>query len=187
METHKIQQRIQKILSEKRYLHSLGVAEEAQRLAVHYGAAEEKAYLAGLLHDCAKEIPEEQALAMLNKYGVQIDEIVKRTPRLLHGPLGACISQVEFEITDPEILDAIRFHTTGKANMNLLTKIIYIADYIEPNRRFEGVEELRVLAYDSIDRAIIAGIDYTIEDLIQSGLALHPDTIHARNYLLLCK
>lgn len=187
MEVRKIQQRIQSTLSEKRFLHSLGVAEEAQKLALHYGASEEKAYLAGLLHDCAKEIPAEQALTMLDKYGIVVDEITKRTPRLLHGSLGACFSQAEFEITDPEILDAVRFHTTGKANMNLLTKIIYIADYIEPNRRFDGVEELRVLAYESIDSAIIRGIDYTITDLIQSGLALHPDTIHARNYLLLSK
>ncbi len=187
MEVRKIQQQIQSMLSEKRYLHSLGVAEEAQRLAQHYGATEEKAYLAGLLHDCAKEIPAEQALTMLEKYGIAVDEIIKRTPRLLHGPLGACLSQAQFEVTDPEVLDAVRFHTTGKANMNLLTKIIYIADYIEPNRRFEGVEELRVLAYDSIERAIVVGIDYTIGDLIQSGLAIHPDTVHARNYLLLSK
>lgn len=187
MDLRKIQQQIQARLSEKRYLHSLGVAEEAARLAKHYGASEEKAYLAGILHDCAKEIPAEQAIVMLEKYGITLDEIVKRTSKLLHGPLGSCVSQAEFQITDPEILDAVRFHTTGKANMNLLTKIIYIADYIEPNRRFDGVEELRRLAYDSIDDAIIQGIGYTIEDLIHAGTALHPDTIHARNYLLFSK
>lgn len=181
-----IKQKLQQILSERRYRHSLGVADEAKKLALHYGADTEKAYLAGLVHDCAKEIPPARMQElMIHRYGVPVDAQMAHMPRLLHGPLGACVAQSEFEIYDPEILDAIRFHTTGKAGMQLLTKIIYIADYIEPNRDFEGVEALRQLAYQDIDSAILKGVDFTICDLVERGLILHIDTVHARNDLIL--
>ena len=119
------------------------------------------------------------------KYGVSVDSMSKLTPKILHGVLGACEAQSKFGIYDPEILDAVKYHTTGKGNMSMLAKIIYIADYIEPNRDFDGVRELRSLAYRDIDEAIIKGIDDTIKDLIKRGLLLHPDTIHARNDLII--
>lgn len=177
---------LQERLSSKRYQHSLGVAEEAVRLAKHYGADEEKAYLAGLVHDCAKEIPGEKTVTLLReKYGVTPDAIALRTPKILHGALGACIAQSEFHIDDPEILDAIRYHTTGKANMSLLSKIIYIADYIEPGRNYPDVDKLRKMTYEDIDRAMLFGIDFTIGKLIETGIVIHPDTLHCRNDLLI--
>lgn len=188
IELEKIKKDLEEVLSEKRYNHSLGVADEAVRLAEHYGADRDKAYVAGLVHDCAKEIENAKAKAMLTeKYGLTIDPIAMCTHKLLHGPLGACIAQKEFEIYDAEILDAIKYHTTAKANMSLLTKIIYIADYIEPNRDFDGVEELRTIAYEDIDKAILVGIDFTLDELLARGNMFHPDTVHARNWLLLHK
>ena len=188
METEKICRYLQSVLSEKRYRHSLGVAEEGKRLAQYYGASPEKAYLAGLVHDCAKEIDFGQAAELLRKrYGITPDSISVQQPKLLHGPLGACVAQSEFEIYDPEILDAIRYHTTGKANMSLLAKIIYIADYIEPNREFDGVDQLRSTAYSDIDQAIIDGLDFTICDLIKKHFTIHPDTVHCRNDLLMAR
>lgn len=173
-------------LSEKRYKHSLGVADEAVKLAAHYYADKDKAYLAGLVHDAAKETKNAEAKSLLkDRYGLTLDPITENTHKLLHGPLGACIAQSEFGINDPEILDAVKYHTTAKANMGLLTKIIYIADYIEPNRDFDGVEELRALAYEDIDKAILLGIDFTIGELLERGSMFHPDTVHARNYILL--
>ena len=175
-------------LSEKRYKHSLGVADEAVLLAERYGAEKLKAYIAGLVHDVAKEIGNAEAKMLLKgKYNVELDAVEEKTHKLLHGPLGACMAQDIFDIDDVEILDAVRYHTTGKANMSVLTKVLYIADYVEPNRTFEGVDDLRHLAYEDIDKAIMVGINWTFEELMEKNSMFHPDTVHARNYLLLEK
>ncbi|MEE1013006.1 MAG: bis(5'-nucleosyl)-tetraphosphatase (symmetrical) YqeK [Clostridia bacterium] len=181
-----IKSELQERLSPKRYRHSLGVAEEARHLAERYGVDRDKAYLAGLVHDCAKEVPPLEATNLLrSRYSALPDAVMVQMPGLLHGPLGACIAQSDFGIYDPEILDAIRYHTTGKANMSLFAKIIYIADYIEPNRDYPDVDVLRKLTYEDIDRAILYGIDYTIGKLLQDGKVIHPDTVHCRNDLLI--
>ncbi len=186
LELEKIKGMLAQSLSERRLRHSYGVAEEAVRLAEHYGADREKAYIAGLVHDCAKEIAPEESIRLLREeYSVMPDAMSLQMPRLLHGALGACIAQSRFGIYNPEILDAIRYHTTGKANMSLLSKIIYIADYIEPNRDYQDVDMLREMTYHAIDEAMIFGIDYTIRDLLEKGKTVHPDTVHCRNDLLL--
>ena len=113
--------------------------------------------------------------------------VMMKTHKLLHGPLRACMIQDLFDINDIEIIDAVKYHTTAKASMNLLTKIIYIADYIEPNRDFEGVDKLRKIAYEDIDEAIMVGVDWTISELIEKNSMFHPDTLHARNFLLFQK
>ena len=188
MEESKIKKYLENALSEKRFKHSLGVAEEAERLADKYGADKKKAYLAGLVHDVAKEIDTDSARNMLkDRFGIRVDPVTYNVPKLLHAPLGACLAQTEFGIFDAEILDAVKYHTTAKADMSLLTKIIYMADYIEPNRDFEGVEELRKQTYQDLDEAIITGLDYTISELLSDGKMFHPDTVHARNYLILQK
>lgn len=186
MELREIQHQLETTLSEKRYIHSLNVAQEAVKLAGQYGGNADKAYLAGLLHDCAKEIAYEKALQLLEKYGIVVDAFLLKRGKLLHGPLGACMAQSNFGISDPEILDAIWYHTTAKANMGLLTKIIYIADFVEPGRTFEGVQELRTAVYQQgLDAGILLGLDQTIIRLVRMGQAIHPDTVHARNYLLM--
>ncbi len=185
LDIESVKARLKENLSEKRYTHSLGVADEAVKLAERYGADTDKAYVAGLLHDYMKEFPPEKMADELKKYGVSVSEVASSAPKTLHGALGACVVREKFGIDDEEIYDAIFFHTTGKADMGILTKIIYIADYIEPNRSFDGVERLRKLAYEDIDKAIVLGIDETILDLIKRGLAVEPNTINARNYILL--
>ena len=182
----KINGTLAQTLSERRYHHSLGVAEMAVKLAKHYGADEEKAYLAGLVHDCAKEIPAEEAIGLLREnYRITPDAMSLQMPRLLHGVLGACIAQSRFGIYDPEVLDAIRYHTTGKARMGLLSKIIYIADYIEPNRAYRDVEYLRDLTFQNLEEAMLFAVDFTVRDLVDKGRTIHPDTIHLRNDLLI--
>ena len=161
--------RVKTMLSEKRYAHTLGVAEAARSLALHYGADPERAEVAAILHDCAKELPD------------------ARESKLLHAPLGASIAEKEFGVTDRDVLDAVRYHTTAKADMGLLTKIIYIADYIEPNRDYDGVSIMRELAYSDLDKAILMGLDFTISDLLAQGKTIHTDAVEARNYLILAK
>ena len=171
-------------LTEYRYKHTLGVAETAKSLAENYGANPDKAYLAGLLHDCAKELSLEQMLKLAEKHNVEIDDLAKSSTALLHGICGAYLARDLYNIDD-EIFDAIRFHTTGKADMSLLEKIIYIADYIEPNRNFDGVKEVRELAFSDIDEAIIISCGRVIVHTVNKGGVVHPNTVEARNYLLL--
>ncbi len=188
LELEKINGALAQGLSERRYHHSLGVAEMAVKLAKRYGENEEKAYLAGLVHDCAKEIPAEEAIKILQEnYRITPDAMSLQMPRLLHGVLGACVAQSRFGIYDPEILDAIRYHTTGKAKMGMLSKIIYIADYIEPNRAYRDVEYLRELTFQNLEEAMLFAVDFTIRDLVEKGKTIHPDTIHLRNDLLIQK
>lgn len=170
-------------LSEKRFLHSVGVAQTAQKLAGIYSADIEKAYLAGLIHDCFKEKALQEMLDVIGRNNGIVDDIAKKSPALLHGVAGAYFAKENFT-PDEDIFDAIYFHTFGKANMNLLTKIVFIADYIEPNRNFYGVEEVRNLAFTDINKAIIKACGNVIIHTVNKGLVIHPNTVEARNYLL---
>jgi len=180
-----IREKVKQLLPEERFLHTQAVADTAVELAEHYGVDAEKAKLAGVLHDCAKGYTKDQAIEVFKKFGLVIDDISLNNPKLLHGPVGACMAQYELGIVDPQILDAIWFHTTAKSNMNMLTKIIYIADFIEPHRTFEGVDALRQLAYEDINSAIIVALGSVINKIIGIGGLVHPDSIHARNFLIM--
>ena len=170
-------------LSEKRYMHSLNVADEAVRLAKKYGADTEKAYLAGVAHDMVKELHRDLLEEKLIKYNRR-DLLDEYPYPLLHGPAAAVILQNEFFVTDTEILESVHYHTTGKENMNLLTKIIYLADFIEPGRKFQGVEKVREAVERSLDEAIIISSGMVIIHTVRKGKSVHIDTINARNYLL---
>ncbi|MBQ2932885.1 MAG: bis(5'-nucleosyl)-tetraphosphatase (symmetrical) YqeK [Clostridia bacterium] len=171
-------------LSEKRFLHTMGVAETAKDLATRWGVEPSKAYIAGLVHDCAKEVPFVKTIELLEKSGVALSLIEKSTPGILHAPLGAILAKEIFGIDDEEILCAVKFHTTGRENMSGLEKIIYIADFIEPNRRYSESAEVRELAKTDIDKAALKETDMVIKFNIAKGKMLHPETIHTRNYLL---
>ncbi len=178
-----IREYIENNLSLKRYRHSVSVAEEAKKLAEKYNTSVEKAYFAGLAHDMAKEIEKEEVLKLLKSFGRE--DLSERYPySLIHGPVSALILKNDFLVDDEEILDAVWYHTTGKENMSLLTKIIYIADFIEPNRMFEGVDDVRKLAYCNIDKAIVEGAGIVICNTVSRDLPLDVDTVLARNYLL---
>ncbi len=172
-------------LSQKRYKHSLNVMDTARKLAVNYGLDENKAALAGLIHDCARDIRGNDIFLMCDKFNVEVSNVCKIQPELLHGPLGAKLAQAEYGITDESILNAVRWHTTGHENMDLMAKVIYIADYIEPGRSFPGIEEARQLAFKNIDSAMIFSLDRTIRFVISRGSLVHLDTINARNAILI--
>ena len=180
----RMKDKLKKTLSEKRYKHSLGVCDEAVKLAELYGTDEEKAYSAGLLHDCAKGYYTDKQIELCGKYGITLDKITLSCKAVIHAPLGAAVAKDEYGINDEEILEAIRCHTVAKENMSLLDKIIYIADMIEPMRDFHGVDKLRKAAYEDIDKAFIMGLKQSIVFNAEKNKIIHPDTISAWNYML---
>ena len=167
----------------KRIPHIMGTEEEAVRLAKRWGVDETTARRAAILHDCTKYLELDEQLALCRKYGVELDELEQRAVKLLHSKTGACIAKHIFG-EDEQVYQAIFWHTTGKADMSLLEKVIYLADYIEPTRDFDGVELLQALAYEDIDKALLMGMNMTIEEMEQRGSPVHRNTRAARDWLL---
>lgn len=172
-------------LSASRFKHSVGVMDTAGKLAKFFNANIEKSKLAGLVHDCAREIHPREQLKIAENFGILLDEIERLETVLIHGPLGAFIAKKDFKIKDEEILRAIKIHTTGDKNMTLLDKIIFIADYIEPSRNFPGVDIIRKQVCEDLDKAILTAIDSTISYVMDKGSLLHPKTVKARNFILI--
>jgi predicted HD superfamily hydrolase involved in NAD metabolism len=177
----KMRENLKLTLSRGRFRHSEEVMNEAIRLAEFYKVNIEKARIAGLLHDCARDAGKDEIYKVLEKYNVVLDDIQKKTPVLLHSILGSFYAKEYYGVEDKEILDAIYWHTTGRAGMTMLEKIIFVADYIESGRNFEGVEEARKQAYKDIERCIVICCDLTIRYILQKGKLLHPYIIETRN------
>ena len=169
-------------LNYKRIPHVLGTEQEAIRLAERYGADVEKARVAALLHDSTKKLDLPAQLALCQHYGIQLDEMEQWALKLLHSKTGAAIARDVFGVDD-EIYHAIWYHTTGHANMTLLEKIIYIADYIEPSRDFPGVDRLRKVCYESLDAGVLLGLEMTVEEMTAMGNPVHRATLEARDFL----
>lgn len=166
----------------KRIAHVQGTEQEAARLARRWGADEESARRAAILHDCTKYLDMDEQLQLCAKYGIVLDELEQQAVKLLHSKTGACIARDIYGVDDA-IYEAIFWHTTGKADMTLLEKILYIADYMEPNRDFPGVERLRELAYQDLDAAVCLGCEMSIQEMKERGLPVHPNTVKARDWL----
>lgn len=175
---------LKKILKPDRYSHTLYTAKEAVKLASIYNVNEEKAYLSALLHDCAKNLSNEELYKIVEEENMVLDDIMKKSPALVHGLAGSILAQKKYGIKDEEIINAIRYHTTGKENMNMLEKIIFLSDATEESRRYEGVEEIRKISYIDINKAIVLSLDRVINFVILRGNLLHLDTVKARNYLI---
>jgi nicotinate-nucleotide adenylyltransferase len=166
------------MLTPNRIAHVKGCEEEAERLAIRWGADVESAREAGILHDVTKKEDLAAHLALCDKYGLELDDDERGEVKLLHSKTGAAIAKYEFGCSD-EIFGAIYWHTTGRENMTLLEKIIYMADYIEPNRGFDGVEELRKKAYENLDEALKMGFEMSISDMEERGITPHGNTMKA--------
>jgi len=182
-----IKQMIDKLktkLSDKKFVHSLNVMNMSATLAKKYGQDVEKAKIAGLLHDCAKDMSADELLDVCYKFNIHVDDGRKACPKLLHAQVGAKLAQIEYEVDDAGIIDAISKHTTGDASMNLTDKIIFMADYAEIDRNFEGVEGIRNLCFKDIDTALLMALDNTIRYVLAKGTLLHIDTVNARNGIL---
>lgn len=172
-------------LKPKRFEHSLSVRDTAVELARHYNFDVEKASLGGLVHDCAKDKNVEELMKIACESGFDIGEVCMDSPKLLHGLAGAVIARQLMGIEDKDIFNAVCYHTTGRKSMSSLEKLIYIADYVEPLREFPGVDEMRKMVYEDLDKTMIFAFDSTIKYVIDKGQMIHPDSIQGRNHLIL--
>lgn len=179
----KIRRKLIAELDKERYEHTLGVMYTAASMAMCHGADVEQALLAGLLHDCAKCIPGENKIKMCEKYHLNVSEVERENPSLLHAKLGAFLAAKKYHIEDKEIVNAIASHTTGHPHMTLLEKIIYIADYIEPGRpELANMEEVRHLAFRNIDECLYRILEDSLEYLNRLSKPIDPMTEKTYNY-----
>ncbi len=169
-------------LNHRRIPHVLGTEQEAIHLAERWGADVDKARRAALLHDCTKKLNLSEQLALAERFQIPLDEMERREIKLLHAKTGAGIAEAVFG-TDEEITGAIRWHTTGRGDMTLLEKVIYLADYIEPNRDFPGVTDLRRKCYEDLDAALLLGLEMTVREMEAREAPIHPKTLEARDAL----
>lgn len=175
-------------LDKNRYDHTIAVSYTAICLAMKYEVSLDKAELAGLLHDCAKCIPDDKKLKQCIKHNISITEIEKKQPYLLHTKLGAFIAMKKYGIDDKEIINAILKHTTGSPDMTMLEKIIFVADYIEPNRdKASNLAEIRKVAFEDIDQAVYMIMRDTIAYLETRNIVIDPQTIKAYEFYKLYK
>ena len=169
-------------LKPKRMPHVLGTEQEAVRLARQYGADVTKAQIAALLHDCTKKLNRDEQLALCAHYGIVPDPLERQTLKLLHAKTGAAVARDLFGVDD-DIYNAIYWHTTGKADMTVLEKVIYMADYVEPNRVFDGVDDLRDAVHTDLDMGLLMGLQDSIEEMTERGNPVHYRTVEAKEYL----
>lgn len=174
-------------MSEYRYTHSVNVSKEAKRLAKIYGADVEKAEIAGILHDITKETPKEEQLQIIRDSGIILDNVQLNAPKLWHGISGSVYVRDKLGVDDEDILNAIRYHTTGRANMSLLEKIIFVADFTSEERTYSGVSTMRKKTKKSLEEAMLYGFKFTFTDLTKRELAIHPDELACYNQIVLQK
>lgn len=178
---------IKERLSSKRYEHSKNVAKEAVRLAKKYGADVHKAEIAGILHDITKEAPEEEQANVMKKVGIELTELEKSSPKLWHAISGSAYIKSVLGIEDEDIINAVRYHTTGRAGMSLLEKVIFIADFTSEERDYDGVDKMRKAADKGLEEAMIEGMSFTITDLAERKLTIAPDTFAGYNEVAFVK
>lgn len=185
MEFERYRKAILEKLSPQRYQHSLQVVDTALKMAQNLQLNTEQVYLAALLHDYAKDMAGELLLAIAREKGLLTCHVEEVQPDLLHGSVGAWLCEYELGIQDPEVLHAIRYHTTGNVQMSSLEVIIYLADLIEPGRNYEGVKELRDICQQDLEAGLLFAFDATLKYVLKRKMLIHPQTVEARNWLLL--
>ncbi len=184
MNENEIRSRLAQLLDSERFTHSLAVQKVAQALARAHHADEQKAGLAGLLHDCARHLKGPELLKKAEQLGFPIHPVEREEPKLLHARLSAYEAEKDYGIKDPEILQAIARHTVGAEDMSKLDKIIFLADHIEPARNYRWARDLRERAFENLDRAVAEGTTAILEYLLERGLPIYPGTVLTRNYYL---
>lgn len=183
MQIQKITEDIRDKLKGSRYMHTMGVMYTAASLAMKYDADPEQALLAGLLHDCGKYPSFDKQKEECIRLGITLDTYEQENHSLIHARLGSVLAQKRYGIEDSAVIDAIRYHTTGKANMSVLEKIIYIADYIEPHREnIPHLSFIRKTAFTDLDHAVFLEAKNTLSFLKESGKSVHPNTLDVFEY-----
>lgn len=179
-----VDRKIKSTMTLKRYQHVIGVVNTSSKLADIYGEDVQKCRIAAIFHDYAKQFTKDQVQQTTLEYCVKLDTLEKDSIQLSHSKLAAEIAKKEYGIYDQDILNAISFHTTGRAYMSMIEKIIFVADSIEPGRKYPGVEAVRDLAFHDINKAILIIYKHTITHLLNSDHKIHPDSVTARNYFI---
>lgn len=182
-ELRKLRKKMEKLQDAKRFEHTLGVEFTSAALAMRYGAPVKSAQIAGLLHDCAKSLTDKEMLTICRKNGIQISALEKENPFLLHAKVGAYLAKNKYGVKDQDILNSIHNHTTGRPNMSLLEKIVFIADYIEPGRKHAAnLEEVRRLAFEDLEQALIKILSDILEYLDNGNGDVDPMTRKTLKY-----
>ncbi len=184
-----LEKMIRPLMSDYRFKHTLSVVDECKNLAKLFGIDEKKLVTAAYFHDITKEMPTEKQLTLCKDIGIEVDADTLNSPKTLHSFTAPALIMRDFsQYADEEILSAVRYHTTGKANMTLTEKLLYLADYIEPTRKFDDCKKLREFFYTNtsdiskkLDDTIILSLKYTISDLLEKGEFIHPRTIESYN------
>lgn len=173
-------------LKESRYVHSLNVADSAKILAEKYGCDCEKAYTSGLLHDVMKNAGDEEQLEVISKAGWELTDCEKANKKLWHAVAGAAYMKTELGIEDEDMIEAVRYHTTARKNMSVLEKVIYVADFISADRNYPEVDEVRAAAADeSLEKAMMLGLEFCIQEIAKRRQIFHPDSVDAYNEIIL--
>lgn len=181
MEINEIEKYLKENLSEKRFVHSLNVAKQAEILGEIYGEDKDALFLAGLVHDSCKEMSEEKQRQLLKKANIKITPELETQKKVWHGFCASVFIKETFGIDDERIIDAVKYHTTGKENMSLFTKIIYIADITSEERAYPEVSKMRILAKEDLDEAVFYSLEFTLKKLISLRGVLNEDTVRAYN------
>ena len=184
LSVEEIKKYLKENLKESRYNHTLGVCETSIKLAELNGISREKAEIAALVHDVAKNLSKEQMMKIIKDNNIILSNVEKENMNLWHSIIAPIVAEEKLGITDEDILDAVRWHTTGKEDMSVLTKIIYIADMIEPGRSFPGLEDIRKETFEDLDKGVYTGLTHSIQFLLSKNLLIDENTIKARNYFL---
>ncbi|OPL08998.1 MAG: hypothetical protein AVO33_08820 [delta proteobacterium ML8_F1] len=179
----KMKKTVEHKLSKERFAHTMRVLETALEMGEKYGVDAGKIEAAVLLHDYGKAYGPDQTREKLKDAGIPLDEVMEENIDLAHGLLGAWLASREFGIEDPDILNAIRYHTFGREAMSPLEKIVFLADYIEPGRQFEGVERVRSLALRNLDEAMVVALEQSVSYVTARHRPLHPLSLKALAYL----
>ena len=171
-------------LDDYRFEHSIAVANQSVKLAIRFGANSEKAYVAGLLHDICKNLKKEEQLQFFSRSAIMLTDTEKLSPKVWHAISGAQYLKEKLKINDDDIIDAVRYHTTGRAEMSLLEKVIYIADLTSLDRNYPDVDVLRKIVESNLDEGLIYALKFTITSLANKEQPIHPDTLNAYNDLI---
>lgn len=183
MDQSKMLQLVKKRLPDNRYAHVVGVLNTATALAIRFGVPQEKAQVAAILHDVAKFSDKEWMKSIMEKEAMD-PLLLEYHAELWHAPVGAYVAAYEFGVEDEDVLNAIRYHTTGRAGMSDLEKVVYIADLVEPNRKFKGVEELRQLKEQGLDVMMEACVKHSIDFLVSKNQPVYPDSLKCYEYFV---
>ena len=176
---------IKKMMSEKRYLHSVSVSSVAAKLAKRYNYDEEKAAIAGILHDITKEMPDEFHLELFERHNVKLDEIEKISKKLWHSISGSLYIKENLNINDEEILKEVEYHTIARKNMTLIDKIIFLSDFLAEDRQYENSKIMRKLAFENLDKAVIYGLKLQTEGFFIKNLLLSKNMFEAYNDMII--